>query len=402
MNMTLPLIGRTTPLFTEDVAHYNEQLREKVASASFLVLGGAGSIGQAVVKEIIKRQPRKLHVVDLSENNLAELTRDIRSSIGYIRGNFQTFTLDINSLEFDALMAAEGDYDYILNLSALKHVRSEKDPYTLMRLMQVNIFNTIKTLEYASICNAKNYFSVSTDKATAPINMMGASKRIMELFLSRASNTQKTTTARFANVAFSDGSLLHSFNQRLKKNQPIVAPDDVRRWFITTEESGELCLMACLLGENREIFFPKPGDHLPLTTFSDIAVRFLQMRGYQPTYCASEEEARALASELKDPVAPADGQRWPCFITKSDTTGEKLVEEFFTAEEHVNWHKFNRIGVIQNTQKIDTLALDTFSEQLSNLRQKGHWTRGDIIACINIVLPDFKHKETGKFLDDKM
>lgn len=402
MNTTLPLIGRTLPLFADDVGHYTDQLREKVACASFLVLGGAGSIGQAVVKEIIKRQPRKLHVVDLSENNLAELVRDIRSSIGYTRGVFQAFSLDINSLEFDALMAAEGDYDYILNLSALKHVRSEKDPYTLMRLLQVNIFNTLKTLAYAKDFTSKNYFSVSTDKATAPVNLMGASKRIMELFLSKASDEQNTTTARFANVAFSDGSLLHSFNQRLKKNQPIVAPDDVRRWFITTEESGELCLMACLLGENRDIFFPKPGDHLPLTTFSDIAVRFLRMRGYKPSYCASEEEARALANKLTHSIGSTGEQHWPCFITKSDTTGEKPVEEFFTEQEQVNWHTFSRIGVIQNTRQVDTSALDTFSEQLLRLRQRGHWTRSDIIACVKNVLPDFTHKETGKFLDEKM
>jgi FlaA1/EpsC-like NDP-sugar epimerase len=267
-------------------------LIEIVSSSRFLVIGGAGSIGQAVTKEIFKRKPLKLHVVDISENNMVELVRDIRSSFGYIDGDFQTFALDIGTIEYDAFIEADGEYDYVLNLSALKHVRSEKDPYTLMRMIQVNIFNTDKTIQQSIKKGAKKYFCVSTDKAANPVNMMGASKRIMEMFLMRRSTDIKISTARFANVAFSDGSLLHGFNQRIQKRQPIVAPNDIKRYFVVPQESGELCLMSCIFGENRDIFFPKLSESLHLITFAEIAVNYLRQLGYEPYICSSEEEAR--------------------------------------------------------------------------------------------------------------
>ena len=225
----LNLIGREKELFIEDINTFNEKLKIIVSSSSFLVIGGAGSIGQAVTKEIFKRNPKKLHVVDISENNMVELVRDIRSSFGYIDGDFATFALDIGSVEYDTFIKADGKYDYILNLSALKHVRSEKDPFTLMRMIDTNIFNTDKTLQQAMDNGTKKYFCVSTDKAANPVNMMGASKRIMEMFVMRKSKQIDVSMARFANVAFSDGSLLHSFNQRIQKNQPIVAPNDIKR-----------------------------------------------------------------------------------------------------------------------------------------------------------------------------
>ncbi len=254
MNTILPLIGRSEALFTQDITSHNKELGRIVSSSRFLVLGGAGSIGQAVTKEIFKRNPKKLHVVDISENNMVELVRDIRSSFGYINGDFQTFALDIGSFEYDAFIKADGQYDYVLNLSALKHVRSEKDPFTLMRMIDVNVFNTDKTIQQSIDAGAKKYFCVSTDKAANPVNMMGASKRIMEMFLMRKSELMAISTARFANVAFSDGSLLHGFNQRIQKRQPIVAPNDIKRYFVTPQESGELCLMSCIFGENRDIF----------------------------------------------------------------------------------------------------------------------------------------------------
>ena len=274
----LSLIDRQVELFDLDMAQNSETLAELVSKGRFLVIGGAGSIGQAVTKEIFKRNPVALHVVDISENNMVELVRDIRSSEGYGSGDFKTFAVDCGNVEFEALMANEGPYDYVFNLSALKHVRSEKDPYTLMRMIMVNVFNTIKTLRLAKKMGAKKYFCVSTDKAANPVNMMGASKRIMEMFLMRESLTQKISMARFANVAFSDGSLLHGFNQRFAKRQPFSAPNDVRRYFVTPQESGELCLLSSLLGDNRDIFFPKLSEKLHLITFSEIAIRYLRER----------------------------------------------------------------------------------------------------------------------------
>ena len=242
----LNIIGRKKELFTTDLNFYNDQLLNSVRSSRFLVIGAAGSIGSAVSKEIFKRDPQALHVVDISENNMVELVRDLRSTEGYGSGDFKTFAVDCGSVEFEALITNEGPYDYVFNLSALKHVRSESDPYTLMRMIMVNVFNTIKTLRLAKKMGAKKYFCVSTDKAANPVNMMGASKRIMEMFLMRESLNQEISMARFANVAFSDGSLLHGFNQRFAKKQPFSAPNDVRRYFVTPQESGELCYLDCL------------------------------------------------------------------------------------------------------------------------------------------------------------
>ncbi|MCW9067877.1 MAG: UDP-N-acetylglucosamine 4,6-dehydratase, partial [Sulfurimonas sp.] len=341
MSQMLKLIGREKELFEKDINNNDKELKSIVSSSSFLVIGGAGSIGQAVTKEIFKRNPKKLHVVDISENNMVELVRDIRSSFGYINGDFQTFALDIGSVEYDAFIKNDGKYDYVLNLSALKHVRSEKDPFTLMRMIDVNVFNTDKTLQQSIDNGTKKYFCVSTDKAANPVNMMGASKRIMEMFLMRKSLEINISTARFANVAFSDGSLLHGFNQRIQKQQPIVAPNDIKRYFVTPQESGELCLMSCIFGENRDIFFPKLSEELDLISFADIAVKYLENLGYEPYLCSDEDEARELAKTL-----PKEG-KWPCLFTSSDTTGEKDFEEFFTDKEVLDMQRFENLGVIK-------------------------------------------------------
>ncbi|EHI9274741.1 UDP-N-acetylglucosamine 4,6-dehydratase [Vibrio vulnificus] len=396
MNPILPLIGRTNALFTQDIAQHEAELSRIVSESRFLVLGGAGSIGQAVTKEIFKRHPQKLHVVDISENNMVELVRDIRSSFGYIDGDFQTFALDIGSIEYDAFIKADGQYDYVLNLSALKHVRSEKDPFTLMRMIDVNVFNTDKTIQQSIDAGVKKYFCVSTDKAANPVNMMGASKRIMEMFLMRKSEQIAISTARFANVAFSDGSLLHGFNQRIQKNQPIVAPNDIKRYFVTPQESGELCLMSCIFGENRDIFFPKLSEALHLITFADIAVKYLKQRGYEPHLCADEDEARELAKTL-----PAQG-KWPCLFTESDTTGEKDFEEFFTDKEVLDMAHFENLGIIKNEPLYQPELLSLFEEQIAQMKDQRAWSKEQIVALFFTMIPDFGHKETGKYLDSKM
>ena len=393
---TLEIIGRDQELFTTDVDFYSLEINENVKRSRFLVIGGAGSIGQAVTREIFKRDPLALHVVDVSENNMVELVRDIRSTLAYGSSDFRTFAIDCGGAEFEALMADQGPYDYVFNLSALKHVRSEKDPYTLMRMIMVNVFNTIKTLRVAKRMGATKYFCVSTDKAANPVNMMGASKRIMEMYLMRESLVQNISMARFANVAFSDGSLLHGFNQRFSKNQPFAAPNDVRRYFLTPQESGELCLLSGLLGENRDIFFPKLSEKLHLTTFSDIAVRYLEARGYEPHECESEEEARGRTDEL---IA---SNKWPCYFFESDTTGEKDFEEFFTSKEELDMVRFSTVGVIQNQPKYDEVKLNAFMNGIEALRDQGTWTKDDILRLYFEILPEFAHKETGKYLDQRM
>ncbi|WP_421813318.1 UDP-N-acetylglucosamine 4,6-dehydratase [Flagellimonas sp.] len=393
---TLSLIGRSKELFTNDINTHENELSQIVSSSSFLVIGGAGSIGQATVKEIFKREPKKLHVVDISENNLVELVRDIRSSYGYIDGDFRTFALDISSEEYDVFIENDGKYDYVLNLSALKHVRSEKDPFTLMRMINVNILNTEKTLKQAISKNTKKYFCVSTDKAANPVNMMGASKRIMEMFLMRRSKQIEISTARFANVAFSDGSLLHGFDQRIKKQQPIVAPNDVKRYFVTPKESGELCLMSCVFGENRDIFFPKLSEELHLITFSEIAIRYLKRLGYEAFVCKSENEAREVVVKLPEQ------DKWPCLFVSSDTTGEKDFEEFFTSQETLDLAKFENLGIIKNEPDYNEEKLNFFTEQIQKLKAKKKWEKREIVDLFNEMIPSFNHLETGKYLDNKM
>ena len=390
----LNIIGRDEALFSDEINRL--RLLDTISTSRFLVIGGAGSIGQAVSKEIFKRDPRVLHVVDISENNMVELVRDLRSTIGYRSGDFKTFAVDCGSVEFEALLRSEGPYDYVFNLSALKHVRSEKDPYTLMRMIMVNILNTVKTLRMAKEMGSKKYFCVSTDKAANPVNMMGASKRIMEMFLMRESLTQEISMARFANVAFSDGSLLHGFNQRFTKKQPISAPNDVRRYFVTAKESGELCLLSGLLGNNRDIFFPKLSEKLHLITFSEIAIRYLRALGYEPYECESENEARDRAEEL---IA---NNQWPCYFFKSDTTGEKDFEEFFTDSEDLDMERFEAVGVIRNDPVFDEAKLDEFLKGVDALRRKGTWGKDDIVEMYFRLLPEFAHKETGKYLDQRM
>ena len=396
MNPILSLIGRDQALFTSDLESHEKLISELVSSSRFLVLGGAGSIGQAVTREIFKRNPRKLDIVDISENNLAEIVRDLRSSLGYIDGDFKTFALDIGSREFDAFINSDGQYDYILNLSALKHVRSESDPFTLMRMIDVNIFNTEKTMLQALEKGAHKYFCVSTDKAANPVNMMGASKRIMEMFLIRRSKDIEISTSRFANVAFSDGSLMYGFNQRLAKQQPIVAPNDIKRYFVTPQESGELCLMSCLFGQNRDIFFPKLSESLHLITFAEIAEKYLRQRGYEPYTCADEDEARELAASL-----PAQG-KWPCLFTASDTTGEKDYEEFFTRDEIVDLERFDNIGVIRLEVDYDINKLELFEREINAIRAQKTWNKQQIVDLFHQMIAGFEHLETGKYLDSKM
>ncbi len=397
MNL-LDLIGRDAALFEQDLSIHGESIDDLVADGKFLVVGGAGSIGGAVVKEIFRRNPKTLHVIDTSENNLAELVRDVRASLGYIDGDFHAYCFDGLGREFDAFANSKqkGDYDYVLNFSALKHVRSEKDPFTLMRMIDVNVFLTRKLLEFAKSIDAKKFFCVSTDKAANPVNMMGGSKRIMEMFLLGEDGGTAVSTARFANVAFSDGSLPHAWTQRIKKLQPIAAPDDIRRYFVTDQEGAILCLFSILQGAGREIYFPKLSPKLHLITFATMAERYLRAQGLEPHLCESEEEARASVQEL------AQQGKWPCFFFTTDTTGEKDFEEFYTDAEQVDWKRYDELGVVRNEAFADGSQLDDFEQTILSLREQNQWSKDDLLEAFSKLLPNFAHKETGKNLDNRM
>lgn len=394
--MELAFLGRSSNLFHSDVSENEAELHEALNSSKCLVIGAAGTIGQAVTLELFKRSPKVLHLVDISENNMVEIVRSIRSTIGYSKSDFKTFSIDCSSIQFEAFIQFHGPYDYIFNLSALKHVRSEKDPYTLMRMVDVNILNTLNILELTTKKNLKKYFCVSTDKAANPVNMMGASKKIMELFALKASATQDLSMARFANVAFSDGSLLHGFTQRFLKKQPISAPNDVKRYFVTKQEAGELCIMSGIFGHNRQIFFPKLNPDLHLVKFSDIASSYLKGLGYDTYECQSEDEARAKASEL------IDQKRWPCYFFESDTTGEKSVEEFFTENENLDMQRFKSIGIINTPENFDANKLEYFIEKITMFKKKKSWSKRQLVQLFEDILPEFTHVETGKNLDQRM
>lgn len=392
----LNILNRSSLIFENDIKNNERKLTEIINSSNFLIIGGAGSIGQAVVKEIFKRNPNLIHVVDISENNLVELVRDLRSSLGYISGEFKTFAIDVNSIEFDMLTSKNTRYDYVLNLAALKHVRSGEDAITLMRLVQVNVLNVIKTISIAKQINAKKYFAVSTDKATDPVNLMGASKKIMELFLNRNDNNITTSTARFANVGFSDGSLLYGFKQRLSKEQPLAVPKNIFRYFITDTEAGKLCLLSCILGTNRDLFIPTVSKKLKPSELSSIAERFLHQNGFKAYYCSSEAEARQSIEALKAK------SKWPIFLSEPNTSGEKEIEKFYTEGETVDFSRFEEIGVIRNDEQAEIEKLDHFVDDIEKLKAAEDWKKEDFVNIFKKLLPNFTIMRSNHTLNNRM
>ncbi len=392
------IIGRERRLFAADIEANQAQINDAVRGSRILLFGGAGSIGKEVASLLYSYNPAALHVVDISENNLVELVRTIRSGIGYMDCETRFFPLEMDGCEIDAFLATQAPYDYVLNLAAMKHVRSEKDAYSLMRLVRTNVLDTLATLKRAKVWKARKYFAVSTDKAKNPANLMGASKRIMEDVLFAQPGQTAVSTARFANVAFSDGSLLHGFRQRLALQQPISAPRDVRRYFVTGAESGDLCLASLVLGADREIFFPKLEADLELRTFSEIAVRFLEANGYEPFEVSSEDEARERTAEL------ISTRRWPCYFFASDTSGEKPFEEFYSDTDQVDWSRLADVGIIRAPALDDaqTSRAHRFIETIMAMRKQGRWERAELVNAIVEACPELAHVETGKYLDDRM
>lgn len=391
----LGVLGRARPLFEADIARRSDELDERVRAGSFLVVGGAGSIGQALVRELFSRNPHRLHVVDPSENNLVELVRDIRSSLGYGPGDFQTLPLDARSRSFDAFLASEAPYDYVLDLAALKHVRSERDSFTLMRMLEVNVLLAADLRRHAEQMGAR-CFVVSSDKAVRPASAMGASKALMEHVLFDSLRPVPASSTRFANVAFSDGSLLHGWRRRLEKRQPLSAPEDVRRYFITEREAGRLCLLALLAVEDGDILVPHAPEELRLGAFPDIARAFLAAAGYEAVACDSEEEARSSVEALA-----AEG-RWPCWFFPSDTSGEKPYEEFVGPEERAEVAGFEDCAVVRRTDTAERPDVQAALEALEAVSARGRWTREELLEILEQAVPAFRHRETHRHLDGRM
>ncbi len=391
----LNVINRTKNLFEKDLKEYDSTICEIVGNSRFLVIGGGGSIGQAVTKELFKRQAKALHVVDLNENYLVELVRDIRSGLGYITKDFDSFALDCGSDDFKEFMKL-GKYDFVLNLSALKHVRSENSSFSMLRMIRTNITNTLKTYNWATEFGAKKYFCVSTDKAANPANFMGATKRAMELCLMRNDFSLPTSGARFANVAFSHGSLLEGFKYRIEKQQPLSLPVDVSRFFITPEEAGIICLFSSVLGEKNDIFFPASEDEIKLTSFTDIAENYLASIGKTAVKCSNENEARKLVEKLDL------NKYWPINVFNTDTSGEKPYEEFYTNKEIISHEKFYDLATVKFTSSKTRANVQDFIKAYEAVDLSQPSARTEFINILNSFVPTFNHIETNKFLNQRM
>lgn len=388
---------RPVSMFSADIEANRDALTQKIAGKSVLVIGGAGSIGSSFIKALLPFKPASLVVVDYNENALAELTRDLRSTKGmYVPEDYIPYPMDFASPVFEKMFRDRGGFDVVGNFSAHKHVRSEKDIYSVEALLQNNVLHAKRLLDLLTAFPPEEYFCVSTDKAANPVNIMGASKRIMEDVIFSYSDKFPVKTARFANVAFSNGSLPAGFLARLSKLQPLSAPSDVRRYFVSPEESGQICLLSCMLGENRAIFFPKLAE-AQMMTFDAIGTALLKAHGYKVLECASDEEAIDRAEELKH-----GGTLYPVHYAVSDTSGEKAFEEFVTEEETADMGRFQSLGVITGKAVPDKERVETLFRELTAAFAEPRPTKDEIIAIMSAYLPNFEHIETGKGLDSKM
>ena len=391
------ITARDTSMLLPDIESSKDKLTEKISGKSVLVIGGAGSIGSSYIKAILPFKPRSLVVVDINENALAELTRDLRSTKGmYVPEDYVPYPMDFASPVFKKMFVSRGGFDIVANFSAHKHVRSEKDIYSVEALLRNNVLNAKKLLDLLEQYPPEKYFCVSTDKAANPVNIMGASKRIMEDLIFAYSDKFPVKTARFANVAFSNGSLPAGFLARIQKLQPLSAPTDTKRYFVSPEESGQICMLSCMLGNNREIFFPKL-EEAQMMTFDAIATNLLHEYGYEVLECASDEEAIEKAYDLKN-----GSNKYPVHYSASNTSGEKSFEEFYTDSETVDMDRLSALGVITDKPIPSRERVQELFEKLTAIFEKDDTTKEEVVAIIKDYLPNFEHIEKGKSLDSKM
>ncbi len=387
---------RSSSFFEKDIIEYQFILSEKIKGKSVLVVGGAGTIGSSYIKAILKFKPLKLVIVDINENGLTELTRDLRSTPNqFIPEDYKTYPMSLGEPVFVKMFENEGPFQVVANFAAHKHVRSEKDIYSIEAMLNNNVFKTKEFLDLLVKNKPEHFFCVSTDKAANPVNIMGASKKLMEDILISYSSELNISTARFANVAFSNGSLLAGFIDRIYKNQPIACPTDIKRFFVSPEESGQICMLACFLGDSGEIFFPKL-EHEKLTNFKEITINFFNQLNREILVCKSENEAKNKSTTISktDP--------YPVYFFESDTTGEKLFEEFITDKDEVDYIKFSSLGVIKNTEKISKSKIESIIFELKKLIDSENYTKSSIVNFLKQHIPNFQHIETGKSLDQKM
>ena len=397
---------RPCSMFIPDIEANKETLTKEIEGKKVCVIGGAGSIGSSFIKAVLRFNPKSVVVVDLNENGLAELVRDVRSTYGlYVPDEFRCYTLNFADPIFERIFREEKGFDIVANFSAHKHVRSEKDRYSVQALIENNDIKAKKLMDLLTVYPPKHFFCVSTDKAANPVNIMGASKRIMEDLVMAYNKYFKVTTARFANVAFSNGSLPDGWLHRLQKQQPLAAPSDVKRYFVSPEESGQICMLACILGRAGEVFFPKLGED-QMRTFSSICDDFITANGLEKDPCSTDEEAKQKAAELEWNEKPSavSGKlpKYPAVYFGSDTTGEKAYEEFYVPGEKIDMERFASLGVVEQTVRHNMEEVNAFFEKLESTFQKEDFTKAQIVDAIKEFIPNFEHEEKGKNLDQKM
>ena len=388
---------RPESMFATDIEANKNTLEREIKDKKVCVIGGAGSIGSSFIKAVLRFHPKSVVVVDLNENGLAELVRDVRSTKGlFCPDEFRCYTLNFADPIFERIFREEKGFDIVANFSAHKHVRSEKDKYSVQALIENNDIKAKKLMDLLCVYPPKHFFCVSTDKAANPVNIMGASKRIMEDLVMAYNQHFKVTTARFANVAFSNGSLPDGWIHRLQKKQPLAAPNDVKRYFVSPEESGQICMLACILGNGGEVFFPKLGEDQMLT-FSTICDDFVKAEGFTKEECADDESAKVFADKMS-----YDSDKYPVVYFKSDTTGEKAYEEFYVPGEKINMQRFKALGVVEKTIRRPMNEVDIFFKELENIFAKPDFTKNQVVEAIKGFIPNFQHEEKGKNLDQKM
>jgi len=398
---------RPESMFKGDIEANAEKLTQEIKGKKVCVIGGAGSIGSSFIKAVLRFEPASVVVVDLNENGLAELVRDVRSTNGlYVPDEFRCYTLNFADPIFERIFHEEKGFDIVANFSAHKHVRSEKDRYSVQALIENNDIKAKKLMDLLTVYPPKHFFCVSTDKAANPVNIMGASKRIMEDLVMAYNKYFKVTTARFANVAFSNGSLPDGWIHRLQKKQPLVAPSDVKRYFVSLEESGQICMLACILGNGGEVFFPKLGEDQMLT-FSAICDGFVKANGFEKDPCSSDKEAILKASQLDltdSQLSTLNSQlpKYPTVYFKSDTTGEKAYEEFYVPGEKIDMKRFKALGVVEQTTRHEMAEVNSFFDKLEGIFAKEGFTKAQVVDAIKEFIPNFEHEEKGKNLDQKM
>ncbi len=391
------VISRKESMFVTDIEANISRLTKEIKDKKVCVIGGAGTIGSSFIKAMLRFKPKSVVVIDLNENGLAELVRDVRSTNGmYVPSEFRCYTLDFANPIFERIFREESGFDIVANFSAHKHVRSEKDRYSVQALIENNAIKAKRLMDLLCVFPPRHFFCVSTDKAANPVNIMGASKRIMEDLVMAYNNRFKVNTARFANVAFSNGSLMDGWIHRLQKRQPLTAPNDVRRYFVSPEESGQICMLACILGKGGEVFFPKLGEEQMLT-FSSICDDFVKAEGFEKKECRSEEEARRYACGMTE-----SSTDYPVLYFRSDTTGEKPYEEFYVPGEKTDMSRYESLGVVEHTTRHNMEEVDSFFERLEGIFAKDDFTKAQVVDAIKEFIPNFTHEEKGKNLDQKM